>query len=220
MEGETPRSWKGLLDPVNRISEVLFGLIMVLTFTGSLSVAEASQQEIRTMLFAAVGCNLAWGLVDAAMYLMVTLTERRHGMVMLRAVQNATDPAEAHRVIVDALPPLVASCLRSSELDTMWRLLQHLPEQLVRPQLRRDDWVAALAVFLLVFLAMFPVVIPFLVMYDARLALRVSNAVTIVMLFTTGYLLGRYAEYRPWRLGSVMVLVGIALVAITIALGG
>ena len=75
-------------------------------------------------------------------------------------------------------------------------------------------------VFLLVFLAMFPLAIPFLVMHDASLALRVSNAVAIVMLFTTGYLLGRYAEYHPWRLGSVMVLVGVALVAITIALGG
>ena len=52
-----------VLTPNERISEVLFGLIMVLTFTGSLSVAEAGREDIRTMLIGALGCNLAWGLI-------------------------------------------------------------------------------------------------------------------------------------------------------------
>jgi hypothetical protein len=54
-----------VLEPGERISEVLFGLIMVLTFTGSLSVAEAGREDIRTMLVGALGCNLAWGIIDA-----------------------------------------------------------------------------------------------------------------------------------------------------------
>ena len=54
------------LDPIDRVSEVLFGLIMVLTFTGSLSVAEAGHSEVRTMLVGALGCNLAWGIIDAS----------------------------------------------------------------------------------------------------------------------------------------------------------
>ena len=58
-----------------RIAEVLFGLIMVLTFTGSLSVAEAERAEVRTMLVGALGCNLAWGIIDAVLYLMGRLSE-------------------------------------------------------------------------------------------------------------------------------------------------
>jgi len=42
-----PAHVKGLLDPVERISEVLFGLIMVLTFIGWLSVAEAGRGDVR-----------------------------------------------------------------------------------------------------------------------------------------------------------------------------
>ena len=38
---ESAKSSRRVLQPNERISEVLFGLIMVLTFTGSLSVAEA-----------------------------------------------------------------------------------------------------------------------------------------------------------------------------------
>jgi hypothetical protein len=39
-----------ILDPVTRLSEVVFGLIMVLTFTGSVSIATSGLDDIRTIL--------------------------------------------------------------------------------------------------------------------------------------------------------------------------
>ena len=89
MADEISRKSNRLLDPATRVSEVLFGLIMVLTFTGSLSVATADHEETRTMLIGAIGCNLAWGLVDAIMYLMSTLTERARGYQTLAAVRKS-----------------------------------------------------------------------------------------------------------------------------------
>jgi hypothetical protein len=58
-------SSRRVLDPIDRVSEVLFGPIMVLTFTGSLSVAEAGRDDVRTMLIGAPGCSVAWGIIDA-----------------------------------------------------------------------------------------------------------------------------------------------------------
>jgi len=46
-------------------------------------------------------------------------------------------------------------------------------------------------VFLLVFLSTFPVVVPFIVMHDALIALRVSNGIAIGLLFITGYAFAR-----------------------------
>jgi hypothetical protein len=63
-ENSSERSSKRVLEPTDRVSEILFGLIMVLTFTGSLSVAEAGRDDVRTMLIGALGCNLAWGIID------------------------------------------------------------------------------------------------------------------------------------------------------------
>ncbi|HKB15545.1 MAG TPA: hypothetical protein VKF62_05735, partial [Planctomycetota bacterium] len=65
MANESVRSSKGFLSPHERISEILFGLIMVLTFTGTLSAAEAGRSDVRTMLLGALGCNVAWGIIDA-----------------------------------------------------------------------------------------------------------------------------------------------------------
>ena len=74
---------------------MLFGLIMVLTFTGSLSVAEAGPSDVRTMLIGALGCNIAWGIIDAVLYLMGCLAEKGTQPDVYRAVRERTDPHSA-----------------------------------------------------------------------------------------------------------------------------
>ena len=125
------------LDSIDRVSEVLFGLIMVLTFTGSLSVAEAGRDEVRTMLIGAVGCNLAWGIIDGVLYLMGCLAERGKNLRTYRAVRGATDPERAHRLIADALPPVVASVLAPAEIASVHERLLKLPEPPDRAGLQR-----------------------------------------------------------------------------------
>jgi len=212
-------SSKRFLEPNERISEVLFGLIMVLTFTGSLSVAEAGRADVRPMLIGALGCNLAWGFIDGILYLMGCLAEKGRNRRSLRAVRQAAAPAQAHRVIANALPPVVAATLGPADYESMRQKLVQLPEP-PRPRLLVDEWLGALAVFLWVFLTTFPVAIPFIFMNDVARAMRISNAIAVALLFVTGYAFGRVAEHRPWLTGLVMIVVGGVLVGLTIALGG
>ena len=161
------RTRRRVLEPSERTAEVLFGLIMVLTFTGSLSVADAGRADVRAMLIGALGCNLAWGIIDGVLFLMSTLAEKSRP----RALSAA-------------------------------------------------DWRGALAVFLLVFLSTLPVALPFIVLRDPSTAMRVSNAVAVVMLYLTGMEYGRAIDLSPWAVGASMVLLGSVLVALTMALGG
>jgi VIT family len=220
MSEDTTASAKLMLDPMERVSEILFGLIMVLTFTCSFSVAGAGRTEVREMLLGALGCNLAWGIIDAVFYLMSRLSEQGHGILARRALRKTGDPAKAHRIIADELPPLLASVLPEAEFELMRQKLNQLPAPPAHPRLAKDDWRGAIRVFLLVFLSTFPVTIPFIFIHQARLALRISNAVAIAMLFGCGYAFGRYSGFRPWRVGLVMVAVGLAMVGLTIAFGG
>src|SRR5512136_1834108 len=119
MPDVSTRSAKRPLDPVDRVSEVLFGLIMVLTFTGSLSVADAGRDDIRAMLIGALGCNLAWGIIDGVLYLMGCLAEKGRDLMTFRAVRKAADPEQARRLIAEALPGVVASILGPAELEAM-----------------------------------------------------------------------------------------------------
>jgi hypothetical protein len=217
---------KRVLDPVERSSEVLFGLIMVLSFTCSISAASSEQEEIKTMLFGALGCNLAWGIVDAIMYLINTLGDRGRSIKALRDVRGAKSSEEAARVISEALPDAFAGCLDERGFELIRARVRELPEPPAKPKLVRKDFTGALGVFLLVFLSTLPVVIPFAFMRNesfmqkGHVAQRISNGIAITMLFFTGVSLGRYSFGKPWRTGLVMVALGLVLVAITMALGG
>lgn len=209
-----------VLDPAERIAEVLFGLIMVLTFTGSLSIAEAGRDDIRSMLIGALGCNIAWGIIDGVLYLMGSLADKGRNLATYLAVHRATNPREAESLIADSLPPLIASVLTPEELDRLRQRLADLPAPPARARLDASDWWGALAVFLVVFLSTFPVAVPFMLMRDASLALRTSNAIAIGMMFAAGASYGRVIGRTPWVLGVSMVALGSALVALTMALGG
>jgi hypothetical protein len=219
MPVESTPSSRRPLEPSERIAEALFGLIMVLTFTGSLSVAESGRPEVRAMLIGALGCNLAWGIIDAILYLMGCLSEQGKGIRALRALQKATGPEEAHRAIASVLPPVMAETLGPSEYESMRSKLVQLKAP-ARPRLHKEEWLGAFGVFLWVFFITFPVAIPFIFVHDVGRALRLSNAIAVALLFITGYAFGRIAEYHAWLTGIAMILLGAALVGITMALGG
>jgi hypothetical protein len=209
-----------VLEPIDRISEVLFGLIMVLTFTGSLSVAESGQSEVRTMLVAALGCNLAWGLIDAVMYLMGCISDQAAGIRTLRAIHRATTRQDVELAVARALPPVVAAALSPADLQRLGAEMARLPIPARSPGLQAEHWLGAVAVFLLVFGSTIPVVLPFVLLDDAAVALRISNLIAVLLMLVAGHAFGRLAGYRPFVTAGSMVLVGSMVVALTIALGG
>ena len=165
-------------------------------------------------------CNLAWGIIDAGMYLMARLGERGRNAVLARAVRKTTNREEAHRIIADELPPLLVPTVQPAQLELIRERINNTPASDVRPRLTGRDWRGALGVCILVILSTFPVVIPFIVIQDARLALRASNALAVILLFVCGFLFARHAGLPPWITSLVMVAVGVVLVSIAIALGG
>jgi len=197
---------------------MIFGLIMAVTIVGSLSIATAGQNETRTVMMAALGCNLAWGLVDAVMYLVRTLTERRRNLRLAKQA-IAADADTAHRLIMAALPEHVAAITGPPELEGMRRRL--IDQSPALRGLGREDYLAAVGIFLLVVGATFPVVIPFLATSDLALAMQLSRAITLAMLFAAGLVLGRHAGHaHPVRTGLLMLLLGAALITAVKALGG
>ena len=207
------------LSPVDRVSGVIFGLIMALTFTGALSAATADRDEVRSMLIGALGCNTAWGLVDAVMYLLAIVAERGRNLAIMKEVRTRSNPLRARTLILDALPPMIASTMEPADVDTIRNRLKRLPLP-ARAGLTVGDFRGALGVFLLVFLATLPVAVPFAFIAHTHRALRVSNGIALVMLFAGGFYLGRHGGRHPWWSGLVMLALGAGLVLATIALGG
>jgi len=209
-----------VLDPIDRISEVLFGLIMVLTYTCSISVASEGRAQLKDLLWAALGCNVAWGIIDAIFYLMNTIFSRGHGLSVLTRLKETKDKEISRNLLLDELPLVVSAILKQEEVDGLNERLVNL-EQLPRKKIiSATDLRAAFIIFLLVFTCTFPVALPFILFHDIALALRISNLVALLILFFGGISVGKYAGFKPLWTGTIITFLGIVLVALTMVLGG
>ena len=208
------------LDPVYRSSEVIFGLLMAMSFIGSISVATDGREEVRTLLIAALGCNLAWGLVDAVMHLVATQTQKRRERALVMKLRAGTDAASGRALIADEMPAVVAVGLGEDELERLRQRLSvtDLPARV--SHLGARDFGDAVIVFFLVVLSTFPLVVPFMLIDDTARALLWSRLTALGMLFLSGAMLARYSNGNVWLNGLLMALVGALLMAAIMALGG
>lgn len=211
------------LDPLDQIGEFLFGLVMVLSFTlGAGLIVGEGEQATTQMLFAIIGCNIAWGLIDGAMHILSNLCDRSGKARLLDSIQKADSEQESLAVISETLDarlvPLTTADARSRlYIDILNSLRDVAPH---RTRLTRDDLLGAVACFGLVFLSAVPAVLPFLLIDDRFIALRVSNLLLLSLLFLTGWHWARATRSNPWGIGSAFLLAGLAMVGIAMFFGG
>ncbi|MCX7299982.1 MAG: VIT1/CCC1 transporter family protein [Rhodobacterales bacterium] len=216
---ETNTEWTALLDPVDRLSEVMFGLLMTLTFTGTAAVTLGEGGTVEGILLAALGCNIAWGIVDGVMYLLRTVTERRRTIGLIGDLKTG-DTAERSDAVRDLFAVSHSDKLTEDEAQAVARWVLRVSQGVEPVVLRREDFRAALLVFLLVVLSTLPPVVPFMIMEDVSAAMRVSNAIAVGMLVLIGWQLDQYIEHGSRLMRFLVPFIGVLLVATTIALGG
>jgi hypothetical protein len=211
------------LDPASQLSEVLFGLIMVLsvTLTAGLTAAEG-RSGVRQLLLAAVGCNLAWGIIDAVMYVMNNITVRSLEMRLVHTIQDAPDKHAALNLIRNEIETRLHSLLDPEESHALSRSIYNRIAEMKVEKVRviREDLYGAIASFWLVFVSCLSAAVPFLIFSEPMVALRVSNALLVVLLYLVGRRWARYAGTNRLLTGLSMVAIGLLLVGVSILLGG
>ena len=212
------------LDPATSLAEIMFGLIMTLTFTlgAGIIIQDEGREGARQLLIAVIGCNVAWGIIDGALYIMNEMFGRGRIRRLTQAVQATRDDRDAVTVVAGELDGLIEEISDRSEREALYlRIATHLRSRSsASTGIEKADVMGAFASFWLVTLTSVPAAIPFLFIDDAFLALRISNAILLGLLFVTGYLWSRYTLGNPWVAGFCFLVGGAALVAVAIALGG
>ena len=112
----------GELEPEDSLGEILFGLIMVLTFTLGASVAAGEDEDwARTLIIGAIGCNIAWGVIDAVFYLMAELFTRSRRARLHRALKAAGTETAGLAVIRHELDPQLETVSRVDDREVFYR---------------------------------------------------------------------------------------------------
>lgn len=212
------------LDPGSYMGEVLFGLIMTLTFTlGAHLVIDAQGSDgARHVMIAILGCNLAWGLIDGVLYVLGCAFERGRQHRLGYEVQAALTPLRARQLVAAELDELLGPLVTAPQRDALYAaIVQRVKTgEIAPPQpVTRKDLLGGLESGLLVFACSLPAVLP-LLLFQPRFALWVSNTILLALLYYVGYRHARHTLARPWIAGLLFLLVGLLLVAFAIYLGG
>ncbi len=216
-----PRIIHRYFAPEDRLAEVICGLIMVLTFTATVGGTFEGTTP-HALLIAVLGCNIAWGIVDGATYVFGNLMNRGARARLIKTLTRTPDDPRVAAVVTARLDATLGDLLTPDQHQQVRRWILDGAAR-VEPEptrLRKEDLYTGLACFLIVFVATIPVLLPFLLIKNDVLALRVCNGLILVLLFTTGWRWAAFANMNRLKTGLALMAVGFVLMIITIALGG
>ena len=219
MDHKDSNALAAALSPFERAAESVFGILMAISVTAAFEITVGKSVDVRELMIAALGCNLAWGAIDGVMYLAAQQFDRYRNHRTALQLRDTASEEEFRAIVRDASPPVLAEALTP---DTFARVRQAANVYSAeRPQFwsARELAVAA-GICAIVFLSTLPLVVPFMLMDDAWRAMRASHAVAIVMLFGLGWYLGRWSGARPAAAGTIFAAIGVVLAVSCVALGG
>jgi len=211
------------LDPSDSLAELLFGMIMALSLTaGARLLAQRGAIDPHELIGAMIGCNIAWGVIDAVLYLIGSLFNRNRRVDFVRRLRLARTEADAMAAITrefgledePALSPGDRAAFHRVVLDILRRASAE------RVRLRAQDLQAAIAIVVLVSLTAIPGVLPLLVIDDGLAALRWANGIQTVLLFLIGFRWARFSSANPWVTGLAIVALALSMVLVSVLLGG
>jgi hypothetical protein len=210
------------LDPDESLGELLFGLIMALTVTLGVRLLSPDSLRPHELAVALIGCNIAWGIIDGALYLLGSLFSRGQRNHFIRKLRKVSSQTEAIAAIREEFALDDDHIAQEQDLAAFYKatldVLRHA--RLERARLRGRDFMAALMIALLVAATAVPGAVPILLVGDGAVALRLANALQLGLLFAVGYHWARYVGANPWRTGLTIVGLCMVLVAVAISLGG
>lgn len=211
------------LEPTTILNESVFGLVMALTFTlGAGLIVKEGPDATRELLIGVLGCNLAWGIIDGMILLMGGMLDRSRKGQLIMGLKGLPQEGERLALVRQHVEPVIEPYVLARDRESIYAsVAEHLtgaePEQ-IRP--KKEEVFAAIATAWLVFASTFPAVLPFLFLDDRFIALRLSNALLLAMLFIVGYRWALATNSRPEVVGGSLMLTGLIMVLIAIPLGG
>lgn len=220
-----------LIDPIDRLSETIFSILIFLTFTLAFKIfwvtdpleQPISSEIVDELLKGALGAILAWGIIDGIMYALFSLFARGESHRLLKDIQAARTEQEAVEVIAADMDYLLDPISGENQRKALYSsIYTHLRDSKPRKIVfKGEDFTGALGHVLIAIIAVIPSVIPlFLLRHDYDLAIRISIVVSFIVLFVSGYRWGKYTGANPWKTGFMIMSVAVGIILIAIPLGG
>lgn len=198
---------------------------MVLVMIGylKLSLVQEGFEFKKIMILVPLGATVAWGMIDGIMYVLLNLRERGKKSQLLSLIKSYKDENDTLSLLKNEMvSPLFDLLNKETQLNICHEIVNRLNEVTVeKPKgISKNDLRIVATTILIVTGAGIPLIIPFILLNDVLLAIRISQIIGLVMLFCIGYWWAKLASRHKVRSAIGLTLLGAAIVSLTQALHG
>ena len=229
-EGFLVKLLGNFLDPIDALSATFFSILIAMLFTLSYDIliyrgivdSSFSSGYGTELFFAILVVVMVWGTIDGIMYVLTEVFQRGERHRLLELLQTTEHEETAVDAIADEfdfiLEPITSDDQRSALYHDIFAHLRKAEPQEVG--LQRGDVVGAITFILVSALVVIPSLLPLLLLpNNTAMAIRISNVVSIIVIFGTGYSWGKYSDVNPWKTGLILASVCLSMVLVAIFIG-
>ena len=195
---------------------------MALTFTlGASLVVKEGPDATREIVIGILGCSITWGIIDGLLYVFNSMY-RRGAINRFIHAYNKNGRQAVDGAIAEYIQGTFGSAVTGTTAAAMRRDVTEFitGARTVRVRLTRNDVYGAIASFILVVFTAAPAVLPFSLLKDHLIALRVSNFIMIALIYWIGTRWAAHIDASPQRVGISMAVGSLIIVELAILLGG
>lgn len=213
------RRFSDLIAPDDQAIETLSGIILTMSVLSTLQVTSAQTIDTRSLVYAAIGSTVAWGFVDGMMYLIGTLIDRTRAYKVVKGLRSAPNLLDFRKQLSAESPDYVVERLSDPSLEKIQAFLQS-KEQLHHRGLSFEHLQTAFYIWLVVVSAGLPLIMPLLFIKDHVIAFRMTQFISVWIMFAMGYKLGVWLDLKPFISGLIFAAIGVLIAVTCIYLGG
>lgn len=205
----------------NRLSEFFYGVMMVVVITGLINTGlPPTQSTLRLLLIAALCVNLTWGIIDGVTSMYGGLVNRADYLRIANAFREDTDNAEKREMVAKSLQGTIVENLNEDDQSKVVDMIgAGEPVTGQRYPATRADWNVAIAIILIDFILVFPVVLPYFLIDTVRWAVFVSHTIAIVFMAGVAMIWAYYLRLNILKAGIIIALITFFAIYSTYSIG-
>jgi len=204
------------------LAEAFYGIWMVVVVTSTIrAVDQPTADTVRVMMGAALGVNIAWGIIDGLTVMWANMVDRTKELELVNSLRTDHGDRALRDRVDRALRGTIVGNLSMEQRTRVVEMLEGgQPMEEVRVRSGREDYEAAVATALINFVLIFPVTLPYILfMNDLTLAMRTSQVIALLLFAGLGYAYARNAKWNKLVTPIVFALAMLIVIIVTFELG-
>ena len=205
----------------DRLCEIFYGVFMVSVMIGIINITESGYIHIKhVLLIVAFGVNITWGIIDGGTSVYGGLVDQAEEDRLVNSLRRNKQNQQYIDNLKDDLQGTILRKLNDEDQSKVIDMVRDgTPEDIKKYGASMDDVKSWLAILMMDFITVFPVIIPLYTINNVQSAVFWSHFVAVLLFIIIGTAWAKYLNKNMVLAGAALGILGAATLAFSFYFG-